>query len=164
MKKATTHPMTYEEYESLVKRLSMTMPKSGARREARKEFAASHPGLKGKALDRALKGESLNEQVASERRKMEASEQKERRTRSADPNSNRSRALAAAVKVMKRANKPLKRSEIDERIPEDLGLTTKQRVSSMVNDAQVAGRVIDGYRITRPERAMYGVEKVEDEA
>lgn len=160
--------MTPAEFERQVGELARTMPRSNAERYVRTKH--QHPGLTGKALELAANGVPLQEQIQRERSRMateeaQATEAKGKGGRKPDPNSNRQQALAAAIKVMKRAKGPLTRAEIHERAVKagvDLGMKAKGTgpvIGGLVNDAMASGTVIDGHVIVRPERGKYSVEK-----
>lgn len=77
-----------------------------------------------------------------------------------DRESDTKNVLEAAVAVMKAAKGPLTRAEITERVEKKkIKRSGKVKVASIVNTAQVDGRVVNGLRITRPERGKYTVEK-----
>ncbi len=76
----------------------------------------------------------------------------------------RTNAVEAAMKLLKRKNqKPLTRSEINEKVGEIDGASDKShKVAGEVNDAEFAGRIVLGHYFVRPARGVYSAVKAPD--
>jgi hypothetical protein len=148
--------------EQRTRELAVSMPWSNALRVARRELLKStKPGLTGKALERAANGEPMEEQVRKAKEAQMEATAAEQKTRGPDPESDRTRAVNAALDVLKRAKDPLKTKDIDERVAK-AGVEMKGvfKPSVHVADAAREGREVNGYRFVKAARATYGVEKV----
>lgn len=131
-----------------------------------------HAGLTGEAHRRAVGGESLEEQSKQARSKIEQEDKqmaaKTKAPKGVQPDSDRQRGRAVILKILKTAKGPLTKEEIHKRATKagfkPKGKTTDAR--QLVYDAywetqhDMSGDIGGGYRVIRPERGKYTVEKI----